>query len=232
MNTIRKRDLQSFFRSPLGFVYIGVFALIANLIFFAYCVLGSSSDLTSPFAFLLTILLFMTPILTMRLFSEEYRQGTDRLLLTAPVRVWDIVLGKFLAAMSVILCCLAVTLPWLVIILCGGTLAWQTTVGCYLALLCAAMLFVSIGLFLSSITESQLIAAVLSFALFLMLYLIDSLSSSASGTLASVLHWFSVFTRYDTFLSAQFSFSSLMYFLSFTASFLFFTARVLERRRH
>lgn len=232
MNTIRKHDFQSFFRSPLGFIYVGVFALIANLIFFAYCILNSSSDLASPFAFLLTVLLFMTPLLTMRLFSEEYRQGTDRLLLTAPVHVWEIVLGKFLAAMGVMLCCLAVTLPWLVIILCGGTLAWQTTVGCYIALLCASMVFVAMGLFLSSVTESQLIAAVLSFALFLLLYLVDSLSSSASGVLGTVLNWLSIFTRYDTFLSAQFSFSNLIYFFSLTALFLFFTARVVERRRH
>jgi ABC-2 type transport system permease protein len=94
------------------------------------------------------------------------------------------------------------------------------------------MVFIAMGIFLSSVTESQLIAAVLSFALFLGLYLVDALSSAASGVLATVLDWFSVFTRYDTFLSAQFSFSNLIYFLSLTALFLFFTARVLERRRH
>ena len=94
------------------------------------------------------------------------------------------------------------------------------------------MVFVSMGLFLSSVTESQLIAAVLSFALFLLLYLVDSLSSSASGVLGTVLNWLSIFTRYDTFLSAQFSFSNLIYFFSLTALFLFFTARVVERRRH
>ena len=87
MIAICRHDFQRFFRSPLGYVYLGVFAVIANLVYFAYCVLSSSSDLSSPFSFLLTVLLFMTPILTMRLLSEEYRQGTDRLLLTAPVPV-------------------------------------------------------------------------------------------------------------------------------------------------
>lgn len=232
MNAIRKHDFHSFFRSPLGYVYVGVFAAIANLIFFASCVLSSSSDLTSPFSFLLTVLLFLTPILTMRLFSEEYRQGTDRLLFTAPVAVWEIVLGKFLAALGVIVCCLLVTVPWLVILIVAGTPAWATIFGCYAAILCAVMVFLSIGLFLSSVTESQLIAAVLSFALFLGLYLVDAVSSAATGTLATILDWFSVFTRYDTFMSAQFSFSNLIYFLSLTVLFLFFTARVLERRRH
>ena len=232
MNAIRSHALHGFFRSPLGYVYLGVFAAIANLVFFGTSVLGSTSDLTTAFSFLLTILLFMTPILTMRLLSEEYRQGTDRLLLTAPISVWDIVLGKFLAAMGVVLRCLLLTIPWLIILILGGTPAWATVIGCYIALMCAAMVFVAIGLFLSSVTESQLIAAVLSFALFLLLYLVDSLGSAASGVLATVLDWFSIFSRYDTFMSAQFSFGNVIYFLSLTALFLFFTARVLERRRH
>lgn len=231
MIAICRHDFQRFFRSPLGYVYLGVFAVIANLVYFAYCVLSSSSDLSSPFSFLLTVLLFMTPILTMRLLSEEYRQGTDRLLLTAPVRIWEIVLGKFFAALGVIACCLLVTVPWLIILICAGTPAWPTIIGCYIAILCATMVFLAIGLFLSSVTESQLIAAVLSFAVFLGLYLVDALSAAASGTLASILSWFSIFTRYDTFMSAQFSFSNVVYFLSLTVLFLFFTARVLERRR-
>lgn len=231
MTAICKHDFQRFFRSPLGFVYLGVFAVIANLVFFAYCVLSSSSDLTSPFSFLLTVLLFMTPILTMRLLSEEYRQGTDRLLLTSPVHIWEIVLGKFFAALGAIACCLLVTVPWLIILLCAGTPEWAAIIGCYIAILCATMVFLAIGLFLSSVTESQLIAAVLSFAVFLGLYLVDALSAAASGTLASILSWFSIFTRYDTFMSAQFSFSNVIYFLSLTVLFLFFTARVLERRR-
>ena len=231
MIAICRHDFQRFFRSPLGYVYLGVFAVIANLVYFAYCVLSSSSDLSSPFSFLLTVLLLMTPILTMRLLSEEYRQGTDRLLLTAPVRIWEIVLGKFFAALGAIVCCLLITVPWLIILICAGTPAWPTIIGCYIAILCASMVFLAIGLFLSSVTESQLIAAVLSFAVFLGLYLVDALSAAASGTLASILSWFSIFTRYDTFMSAQFSFSNVVYFLSLTVLFLFFTARVLERRR-
>lgn len=232
MKTICKRDFISFFRSPLGYTYVGVFALIANLVFFASCVLGSSSDLTSPFAFLLTVLLFMTPILTMRLLSEEYRQGTARLLLTAPISVWDIVLGKFFSALGVVVCCLLTTIPWLIIVAVAGTPAWATIIGCYLAILFAASTFVAMGLFLSSVTESQLIAAVLSFALFLGLYLIDIVSSAATGTLGAILDWLSIFTRYDTFLAAQFSFSNVIYFLSLIVLFLFFAARVVERRRH
>ena len=232
MNAIRKRDLQGFFRSPLGYVYIGAFLAIMNLYFFAICVLSSSSDMGSVFSNMLIVFLFLMPILTMRLFSEEYKQGTDRLLLTAPVSVWEIVFGKFLAAVSVLLVALACTLPWIVIVAIFGTPAWASILGCYIAVLCAAAVFVAMGMFLSSLTESQLIAAVLSFALFLGLYVADMLSYSldSSSLPGMLLSWLSIFTRYDSFMSGQFSFGNLIYFLSLTG-LLYLTARVLERRR-
>ena len=197
MNAIRKRDLQGFFRSPLGYVYIGAFLAIMNLYFFAICVLSSSSDMGSVFSNMLIVFLFLMPILTMRLFSEEYKQGTDRLLLTAPVSVWEIVFGKFLAAVSVLLVALACTLPWIVIVAIFGTPAWASILGCYIAVLCAAAVFVAMGMFLSSLTESQLIAAVLSFALFLGLYVADMLSYSldSSSLPGTLLSWLSIFTR-------------------------------------
>ena len=233
MNAIRKRDLQGFFRSPLGYVYIGAFLAVMNLYFFATCVLSSSSDVSSVFSNMLIVFLFLMPILTMRLFSEDYKQGTDRLLLTAPISVWAIVGGKFLAAIGVLLRALLGTVPWLLIILLFGTPSWSAILGCYIAVLCAAAIFAAMGMFLSSLTESQLIAAVLSFALFLGLYVVDMLSYSMGidGLLGSILNWFSIFTRYDTFMSGQFSLGNLIYFLSLTGLFLYLTALVLERRR-
>ncbi|MCD8355589.1 MAG: ABC transporter permease [Clostridia bacterium] len=233
MNAIRKRDTQGFFCSPLGYVYIGAFLAIMNLYFFATCVLTSSSDTSSVFSNMLIVFLFLMPILTMRLFSEEYKQGTDRLLLTAPVSVWDIVGGKFLAAMGVLVRALLWTIPWLVVILIFGLPSWPAILGCYVAVLCASAVFAAMGMFLSSLTESQLIAAVLSFALFLGLYVADMLSYSmdSSSILGSIFNWLSIFTRYDTFMSGQFSFGNLIYFISLTGLFLYLTARVIERRR-
>lgn len=233
MIAIMKRDTQGFFRSPLGYVYVGAYLAVMNLYFFATCILSASSDVSSVFSNMLIVFLFLMPILTMRLFSEEYRQGTDRLLLTSPVSVWEIVIGKFFAAMGVLLRALLCTLPWLVIILIFGTPSWMTILGCYIAVLCAAAVFAAMGLFLSSVTESQLIAAVLSFALFLGLYVVDMLSYSldSSSLLGQLLGWLSVFTRYDTFMSGQFSFGNLIYFISLTGLFLYLTARVVERRR-
>lgn len=233
MNAIRKRDTQGFFRSPLGYVYIGAFLAIMNLYFFATCILSSSSDVGTVFSNMLIVFLFLMPILTMRLFSEEYKQGTDKLLLTASPNVWGIVGGKFLAVLSVLLFALVCTLPWIIIILLFGTPAWASIIGCYIAVICASAVFASMGMFLSSLTESQLIAAVLSFALFLGLYIADMLSYSlgTDSLLGAVLSWLSIFTRYDSFMSGQFSFGNLIYFLSLTGLFLYLTARVVERRR-
>ena len=233
MNAIRKRDLQGFFRSPLGYVYAGAFLAIMNLYFFASCILSSSSDVSSVFSNMLIVFLFLMPILTMRLFSEEYKQGTDKLLLTAPVSVWDIVGGKFLAVLGVLLCALLCTVPWLIMIVIFGTPAWGTIISCYIAVICASAVFASMGMFLSSLTESQLIAAVLSFALFLGLSIADMLSYSlgTDSLLGTLLNWLSIFTRYDTFMSGQFSLGNLIYFLSLTGLFLYLTARVIERRR-
>ena len=233
MNAIRKRDLQGFFRSPLGYIYIGAFLAIMNLYFFATCILYSSSDLGSVFSNMLIVFLFLMPILTMRLFSEEYKQGTDILLLTAPVSVWEIVGGKFLACLGVLLFALLGTIPWLIIILIFGELSAAAVIGCYAAVICAAAVFAAMGMLLSALTESQLIAAVLSFALFLGLYVADMLSYSigTSSILGKVLSWLSIFTRYDTFMNGQFSFGNLIYFLSLTGLFLYLTVRVIERRR-
>ena len=231
MRAVLKREFRAYFQSPLGYVFIAVLYFFTGYYFFSYNLYSNTTDMSNLFNQLFSVVLFLVPILTMRLMSEDKRSKTDQLLLTAPVRIWEIVLGKFFAALGAIVCCLLITVPWLIILICAGTPAWPTIIGCYIAILCASMVFLAIGLFLSSVTESQLIAAVLSFAVFLGLYLVDALSAAASGTLASILSWFSIFTRYDTFMSAQFSFSNVVYFLSLTVLFLFFTARVLERRR-
>ncbi len=233
MTAIWKRDVHSFFHSPLGFVYLAAFFAIMNLYFFATCVMSQSSDLSAVFANMLVVLMFLMPLMTMRLFSEEYRQGTDRLLLTAPVSVWEIVLAKFLSAMTVIAAAMVGTIPWLIVIVIFGTPAWPSIIGTYVALLCASAVFAAIGAFLSALTESQLIAAVLSFAVFLGIYILDMLQYSLDSELLTTLfNWLSIYSRYSTFTSGIFSLGNLVYFLTLTALFLYFTVRAVERRRH
>ena len=230
---IIRREIRAYFYSPAGYVFTAIFWLLGAAFFFLYNILAASADVTSLFGNLSYLFMLIVPLLTMRLFSEEYKQGTDKLLLTAPVSVWEIVFGKFFATMGVLLRALACTIPWLIIIAIFGTPSWPTILGCYVAVIFAISIFAAMGLFLSSLTESQLIAAVLSFALFLGLYIVDMLSYSlgTSTLLGELLSWLSIFTRYDTFMSGEFSLGNLIYFISLTGLFLYLTARVIERRR-
>ncbi|MGI6337706.1 MAG: ABC transporter permease subunit [Eubacteriales bacterium] len=232
MLAVFKRDLRAYFTSPIGYVFIAVFLLLANLFFYMYNILAQSSDLSSLFANLLFVLSFLIPILTMRLFSEELKAKTDQMLLTAPVRVGQIVLGKYLACLSVFIIALICTLTWPLIVTMYGTPALYTIVGNYAALFFAVMAFIAIGLFISSLTESQIVAAIITFAVYLGLYLMNSLTTVVDNNiLRSIMEWVSVFSRYKHFALGVFSLADIVYYISLTVIFLFLTTRVLEKKR-
>lgn len=232
MVSIWKKDVHSFFLTPAGYVFVGTFLLVMNLYFFVVnVVMETSSDLSACFETILFVLIFLVPLLTMRLFSEEYRQRTDQLLVTA-TGSRPIVLGKFLAAMTVFAIALAGTLPWVVIISVFGVPDAAAIAGSYTATLCAAMAFISVGLFISSLTQSQVTAAVGTIGFFLGVYFLDIAAAGLSiPVLGAVTGWLSLFKRYAGFSLGLFSLGDIVYYLSFTALFLFLTARVLERRR-
>lgn len=232
MTAIWKRDARGFFFSPIGYVFISAFLLIMNLFFFAGNVLSASSDLSPVFSNMLLVLMFLVPILTMRLFSEEYKSRTDQLLLTAPISIWEIVTGKFLAAMTVMAATLLCTLPWVVVILIYGVPAWPSIIGSYVAVFCASACFIAMGLFLSALTESQVIAAVLSFALFMGIWILNTASAAISiDIVKTVIEWFSLFTRYQNFTNGIFALGDIVFFISFAGIFLFFTSQVVSAHR-
>ena len=232
MLAVFKRDLRSYFTSPLGYVFIAVFLIIANLFFYMYNILSQSSDMTNLFANLLFILSFLLPILTMRLFSEELRQKTDQLLLTAPVSIGNVVVGKYLACLAVFVIALLTTLTWPLVVTMYGHPALATIVGNYAALFFAVAAFIAIGLFISSLTESQLIAAVITFAVYLGLYIMASLTSGIENNVVrKIVSWISVFSRYSHLSLGLFSLDDIVYYISLIVIFLFLTDRVLERKR-
>ena len=232
MLAVFKRDLRSYFTSPLGYVFIAVFLIIANLFFYMYNILSQSSDMTNLFANLLFILSFLLPILTMRLFSEELRQKTDQLLLTAPVSIGKVVVGKYLACLAVFVIALLLTLTWPLVVTMYGHPALYTIVGNYAALFFAVAAFIAIGLFISALTESQLIAAVITFAVYLGLYIMASLTGGIENNVVRrIVSWVSVFSRYNHLTLGLFSLDDIVYYLSLIVIFLFLTDRVLERKR-
>jgi ABC-2 type transport system permease protein len=176
MIAIFKREIRSYFMTPMGCIYMGFFLLIMGL-FFAFGTLMSRSSQFSGFlGSMLFIYLFAIPLLTMRLFSEERRQKTDQLLLTSPVSVGEIVLGKFLAALVLFLLTLAVTVFYALVVAAYGDLAVAETVCSYIGFIFLGASYISIGVFISAGTENQITAALVSFFTLLMIWLIDSVS--------------------------------------------------------
>ncbi|MDR1737141.1 MAG: Gldg family protein [Oscillospiraceae bacterium] len=235
MSAVFRRDFRAFFTSMTGFVFISVFLIIMNAFFVLYNILSASAVLTPVFATMLLIILFTVPILTMRVFSEEYKQGTDKLLFTAPVRPKDIVLGKFFACMGVFALTLAFTFLWVLIVAAFGTPIRAEVLGNYISVFCLAGVFVAVGMFVSSLTENQLIAAAGAYGAFFALYVLNiaaaSLGESMPTWVTRAFTFLSVFSRYDTVSSGLLAFDDLVFFISACAMFLFFCALVLRRKR-
>lgn len=232
MKAIFKRDFKAYFSSPLGYVFVAAFCLVMNIYFFLNNIYVAANNLEDCFNFMVLLFVFLIPILTMRSFSEDYKQKTDQLLLTAPVSPFGIVFGKFLAAFAVYGVAMIFTLIYPIVISATSTLNFATTIGNYIAIICCAAAFISIGLFISSLTENQLISCVVTLGVFLALYLLDSLYSIINVAWAQYLiYWFSMFRRFDSFSQGIFSFADLIYYITICAVFVFLTIRILEKKR-
>jgi ABC-2 type transport system permease protein len=232
MIAIYKRDLRAYFTSPLGYVFIAAFLIIINGAFYITCVVAGTNQLSAVYRIMLYALIVVVPLLTMRTLSEDYKQRTDQLLLTSPVKASGIVIGKFLAAYTVFVIALALTLVQLLIVVRFGTPNIASALGNYIAILAAAAVYISIGVFISSLTENQLIAAIASLGIFVGLFLMDMAYGVVKTELVrSLLYWVSIYRRFNTFYMGVFSVSDFVYYISAAAVFIFLTIRALERKR-
>lgn len=231
MSAIFKRELKSYFTSPLGYVVFTVFAFFEGFYFYTlfYYNIG---DITQLFDLLMTISMFICPILTMRLMSEDKRLKVDQALLTAPVSLWGIVMGKFLAAFTMFAGCYALTLVNQLIFAVFTTPNWIVYIGNLLGVLLLGGALIAIGVFISSLTESQLVSAVVSFGTVLLVIMMDSIAETVQiKFLSKIITSISFVTRHTTFASGVLDFSNLIFFLSVMAIFLFLTVRMLEKKR-
>ena len=232
MGAIFKRDLRAYFSSPLGYVFICAFLVMMNGVFYITNLLTAQNNITTVFSVMLYVLIIVVPILTMRTFSEEYKQRTDQLLLTAPVRPAGIVLGKFFAAYFVFLIGLACTLAYVIILDAFGTPNMASIVGNYVAILAASAVYIAIGIFISSLTENQLVSAIATIGVFVLLLVLDlAYDLIHVGWIQTVLYWLSIYRRFNTFYLGVFSVADFVYYISIAAVFLFLTVRVLEKKR-
>jgi ABC-2 type transport system permease protein len=287
MFAVFKRELRAYFSSPIGYVVIGLFLFMSGIFFAASNLLGASPEYNALLSTMAFIFLFLVPILTMRLLTEETRQHTDQMLITSPLSVTAIVVGKYLAAVTVYLITLLVTVLYPVMMsffaLLG--LGWWKILGGYIGLFLLGASFIAVGLFFSSLTESQIVAAVATYTALLLMWIIDALTSMVptgwlyglglcvvaaaalalvvwlstrtipatvatavvlgaaiavvavlkqtlyEGLIAKVMAWFSLLKRYEDFNLGILSLSPVVYYLSFSAAFVFLTMRMIERKR-
>ena len=237
MIAVFKRDFKAYFTSAIGYIYLGAYILVLNLVFLLNNAMSGSQSLTGVFSFMIMVMIFVTPILTMRVFSEDFKQKTDQLLLTAPVKPSRIVFGKYLSALAVFGCLLVLTLLWPFVISIIGVNNVPEVVGNYIGIICIGSAYIAMGVFISSLTENQVIAAVGSLGLFVALYILEmvALYFYQSATLPAIvieaLTFISIYGRYTDILRGVLAFDDIIFFLSLNAVFLFLTIRGLERRR-
>lgn len=232
MSAVIRRELSAYFRSPIGYVFCAVYLFFSALFFRSVLVEGHSSLFPQIYYSMINIIMLILPILTMRLFSEERRQRTDQILLTSPVSIPALVTGKFLAALTVYGGCVMFTLLYAVVFSFFSSPGWALVFGNIIGAILFGAAFIAAGMFISSLTESQVVAAIGSFflaAIFIILDVIPLLTRNAA--VLAVIKWVSFVSRYTPFTEGLLDLFSIIFFLSVTGLFMFFTMQTLERRR-
>lgn len=253
---IFKRELASYFRSPMGYVLFAIFMAISGLYFGIYAMNGQAY-ISYELSFVESYLFFLLiPIMTMRTFAEDRKNGTEVLLYTSPASTLEIVVGKYLASLSLFLMISATTLIHVLLVVGFGGRIDIGVLGSYIGYIFIGAAFIAIGVFASALTENQIIAAVISFVILMSLMLIDAIASLVGDGLASVvntlnfagwlsdtqidgfgtaitdgLNWLNPYSRLDNFTAGIFEISPIIFFVSIIAVFLFLTNRIIEKRR-
>jgi ABC-2 type transport system permease protein len=232
MWAVYKREVKSYFLSPLGYVVMGFFLLVSGFFFTANNIFPMSSDFNAVLGNTSFIFMMLVPILTMRLLSEEKKTKTDQMLITSPLSLTAIVVGKYLAAVSVFLITLVVSFVYPIILLAFGQPSVGEMVSGYIGFFLMGCTFIAVGLFISALTENQITAATSTFGILLLLWVIDWVTPNInSPVVVSIVEWISVLKRFSNFMMGVLSPSPIIYYLSFTALFVFLTIRVIEKRR-
>ena len=223
MWAIIKKEVKSYFLSPIGYVFIGLFLFMCSVFFYLDVAYYGSLQFENMFYSASTILTFIVPILTMRMFAEERKTGTEMLLYTSPRSITSIVLGKFFASMIVIIITEICTLFYLAILYCFGTPHIQTVLVTLLGFFMLSMAYISFGMFASSITENQIIAGVVTIGFFIITWFLPNFSE--------ILTPLSLINMFNKFPSGLIAIQEIVTYITFTIFFVILTIIVLQRRK-
>ena len=248
---IAQKELKSYFASPIAYIVIGLWALLYGYFFVAILsffvrqsmqmnqfgmqgpqAMNVNQQLIRPLLQNVTILiLFLMPMVTMRTYSEEKRSGTIELLLTAPVTDFQIIMGKFLGAMFLYAIMLGVTAIHIGLLFVYGQPEWKPIVTAYLGLLLLGGCFIALGLLISSLTSNQIVAGMVTFAVFLLLWVITWIGSFSGPTVDKLTTYLSIIDHWDDFGKGVIDTTHVIYYLSFITFGLFLTAKSVDSER-
>lgn len=286
MFAVLKKEIKTFFASPIGFIFVGFFLLISGFVFAISNLLSRSPHYGQMLSFISSVFILLVPMLTMRLFSEEMKQRTDVLLITSPLRLSGIVIGKYLAAVVIFVFTTLITCLYPIMMrIFGGVIATWEIVGGYIGFILMGATFISVGLLISAMTENVFIAAVVTLAALLLIMVIDWImmglpkditagivfsliivagivlfiyftlknlyvtiatgvvglgvialvylidKNRFDGFVVRFFEWFSLLKRFEEFNLGTLKLSPIVYYISFSAVFVFLTIRVIEKRR-
>lgn len=248
---IARKELKSYFNSPIGYVLIGAFALLFGYFFIAVLAFfvrqsmqmsqfaaggGGTANVNEQMIRPLllnasVLILFILPMVTMRTYAEEKRSGTIELLLTSPVTDFQIIMGKFFGAFALYALMLAVTLIHMGVLFYFGNPEWRPIATGYLGLLLMGGAFISVGLLVSSLTKNQIVAVMITFSVFLLFWVIDWIGSFSGPTLSALTSYLSITQHFDDFTKGVLDLSHLVFYLSFIGFGLFLTAKAVDSER-
>ncbi len=241
MGAIYKREMTAFFTSPIGYVFCAIFFAISGVCFSYLTIGNSSTDTSAYFSTMLLFFVVLIPLLTMKLLSEERKTKTEQILLTSPVSLIGIISAKFFAAYTIfsgtLILSSALNMTSLRLIAKEqeyviSKMNLPTVVGSIVGILLIGGVFIAIGLFISALTENQIVAAVLSIGAFVLIMASGALAQSiANEQIRVVLKWLSVNSRYSAFTNGVFDITAVVYYISLIIVFIFLTVRIYEKRR-
>ncbi|MCZ8523562.1 MULTISPECIES: ABC transporter permease subunit [Paenibacillus] len=232
MLAMTKKELQHYFYSPIAYAAFAFFFLIAGYFFSAnFLYQPYYVDVRPIFGSTTFVFLFIIPLLTMRLVADELRQGTDELLLTSPVSLTEIVLGKYLAAVVVQLLLVVGCLIYPLILSAFGELDQPVLWMSYLAMFLLGAAMMSVGLFASSLSSHQMVSGIIGFAILLVFWTIEWLGDTVGGKIKDYLGLFSIVGRTSDLQKGVLDFSDVLFYVTLIAVFLLLSIQVLERKR-
>ena len=241
MSAIYKRELMAYFTSPIGYVFSAIFFAISGFCFVLTTIESGTTDTAGYFATVLIFFVILIPLLTMKMLSEEKKLKTEQILMTSPVSLLGIIFAKFFAAFTLFAVTLGVSTVINMFSLYSiakkqeyviAKMNLPTFCACILGVLLIGAAFISIGVFISSLTENQIVAAVVSIGAFVLMLAAQPLALGIDSEFVRVIiKWFSVMDRFANFQRGIFDISAIIYYFSLTAIFIFLTVRVYEKRR-